>query len=295
LSELLLKLPKRIRALTIIPDDVLFGVPFAAITANGRPILQSHSVTVQTYLPSREAPSHLPAPLSLVAAGISEAVANLSPLPGVMKEIRDVSDLFSNRGMQVLTLLNVDATKANIARHLKFRSIVHLACHGVFSRDDLEKTGLALYAGDRKVELVSLLDLAKLDLTYVEHLTLASCWSADNYILPGRCILSLPQVALHAGAKSVLGSLWPLDDKIAAAFARRFYEHLLSVPREEALRRTQLECLQNKLFEQCDINTSDAFYWAGYTLFGEPTRIFYRNGNRDAWIRFIRSFRRRFA
>ena len=102
---------------------------------------------------------------------------------------------------------------------------------------------------------------------------LASCWSADNFILPGRTVLSLPQTLCAAGAHSVLSSLWPVDDALAAAFVRRFYEHARRGPRDEALRQTQLDCVANRLFPNEETNTADVFCWACFTLSGQPAPL----------------------
>src|SRR4030095_6934608 len=102
----------------------------------------------------------------------------------------------------------------------------------------------------------------------LEHVTLSACWSAHNFVLPGRWVISLQETLCRAGARSVLGSLWPVDDKISVCFMRRFYEHLLRAPRDEALRRTQLECLAGALRGAGDA-ARDPLYWAGYNLYGD--------------------------
>ena len=73
--------------------------------------------------------------------------------------------------------------------------------------------------------------------------------------------------------QSVLSSLWPVDDAIAAAFVRRFYEYARHSTRDKALSQTQLDCLQNTLFPHGGPNTADTCFWACFTLSGEPGRI----------------------
>jgi CHAT domain-containing protein len=47
---------------------------------------------------------------------------------------------------------------------------------------------------------------------------------------------------------------------------QRFYHHLRTLPRDEALRRTQLECLREP-------ETADPYFWAGLRLGGEGGRL----------------------
>jgi CHAT domain-containing protein len=119
------------------------------------------------------------------------------------------------------------------------------------------------------VEILSISELSGLALDQLQHVTLSSCWSADAFILPGRLILSLPEVFWRAGAKSILSSLWVVDDSLATAFMNRFYAYLDSMPRDEALRCAQLDCLNGSLPEQVGVQTIDPLYWAGFNLYGE--------------------------
>ena len=116
-------------------------------------------------------------------------------------------------------------------------------------------------------------EMAALDLRGLEHITLSACWSADNYILPGRWIISFPETLWRAGARTVLASLWRVDDLVGAAFARCFYEHTRKYARDEALRRTQLACIAGMLPGAENDRTRDPYFWAGYTLFGRAERL----------------------
>src|SRR5205085_5777835 len=111
--------------------------------------------------------------------------------------------------------------------------------------------------------------LAGLRLDRLRHVTLSSCWGADSFVLPGRHVVSLPQALVRAGAGSVLGSLWPVDDDVSPAFMQRFYHYLDAWPRDEALRRTQLDCLRGNLPLPPGRRADQPFYWAGFQLYGE--------------------------
>ena len=53
----------------------------------------------------------------------------------------------------------------------------------------------------------------------------------------------------------------------------RFYHYLDKLPRDDALRRTQIDCRAGKL-DGCEgIDTSSLFYWAGFNLYGTPAPL----------------------
>jgi CHAT domain-containing protein len=283
-SELLAALPRRVRALTVIPDDVLHGAPFAAIynsngfgaNAAGQPqrfVANLYPVTVCSGSRLARRRTAASGKTELFAAGTGKAIGDFPALPYAQAEVAATSDWFRHRGIPVTCLLDHEATPAAVAQGLCTAAYAHLACHGVFDPTDINRTGLVLRGSVQEPAILSLRDLAQLDLRGLRHITLASCWSADNYILPGRWVLSLPQTLAAAGAESVLSSLWPVDDAIAAAFVRRFYEYARRLRRDSALRHTQLDCLQNTLFPHDDRNTADAFFWACFTLSGETGRL----------------------
>ena len=283
-SELLAALPRRVRALTVVPDDVLHGVPFAAIynsagfrmSATCQPqrlVANLYPVTVRSGQQIGRSASATHRKTGLLAVGVGEALGKFPALPHVSDELASVGDWFTRHGVSVKRLLNHEAKVAAVASGLGAAAFAHLACHGTFDAGDLNQTGLVLRDTTGEPTILSLRDLAQLDLRGLRHITLASCWSADNYVLPGRWVLSLPQTLVTAGVESVLSSLWPVDDAIAAAFVRRFYEYARHSARDEALSQTQLDCLQNTLFLHGGPNTADACFWACFTLSGEPGRL----------------------
>ena len=85
--------------------------------------------------------------------------------------------------------------------------------------------------------------------------------------------------ALHAPtppASAAPRSLRPVEDAVAAAFAGRFYEDARQSPRDEALCRTQMDCMENNLFPNGETDTAEACCWACFTLAGQPERLRWR-------------------
>jgi CHAT domain-containing protein len=203
----------------------------------------------------------------VLAVGVTRGVADYPRLPGVDRELRQVTDWCRKRNIEFCHLQDDTANRNSIGREIQHATLAHFACHGVFSRDDLAGTGLLLIPAPDQQDLFSIFEIARLKLDNLRHVTLSSCWSADNYLLPGWHVISLPQTFIQAGANSVLGSLWLVSDDVASYFFPIFYEHLLELAPDEALRSTQLACLKNSLVP--GLKTADPFFWAGYCLYGE--------------------------
>jgi CHAT domain-containing protein len=103
--------------------------------------------------------------------------------------------------------------------------------------------------------------------------------------------LGFAGLAAQAGAKSVLGSLWYVDDQGTLALMIEFYEQLKKTPfKAEALRKTQLAMLKGEVRSQGgklvtsqgnfplpphlanrgNINLTHPYYWSAFTMIGRP-------------------------
>ena len=257
---------RKLRELRLVPDDALHGFPFAALRLSGRFLVENVAVICDaTHVWHSGASRNSPSRTALIAA-MSLPCGRLPALPGVHREAASVARRFAAGGFMLKELIDGEATPAAIRSALPLARVAHVACHGIFARDDLRGTGL-IFAPGLPDGLLSLMDLAAMPLESLDHITLTSCWSADNYILPGRHLVSLPQILRRAGARSVVASLWPVDDETAAAFHEYFYGQCLHHGPAEALRRTQLACIRGEI-QLGGSTADDPFHWAGFALYG---------------------------
>lgn len=272
IPALLSHLPEHIRALTIVPDDCLHGFPFAAIPyksdeGKGKYLIERYALSFafgrheKHRVPPREGQALL--------VGVSKGTDKFVPLPGVAKELAKVSDWLANRPLKSCQLTDESASKSAILEQLPNSTLLHIACHGVFEGNQPDRSGIVLLANHKQPEVLTLRELSSVNLAGLKHVTLSSCWSADQLILPGRWIISLPETLWRAGTQSILGSLWKVNDKVAVAFMARFYSYLDDHPRDEALRRTQLDCLYGWLPECENLDTANIIHWAGFNLYGD--------------------------
>ncbi|QYO64620.1 CHAT domain-containing protein [Leptolyngbya sp. 7M] len=159
-------------------------------------------------------------------------------------------------------LLNEAFTETNLEQQLQAGefSAIHLKTHGIFSSDP-EETFIVAYQ-----ELITGRDLGRLiqlgrlgEASPIELLALSACSTAQG---DNRAVLGLAGVAVQAGARSVVSTLWEAQDLPNTELMIRFYQELLDpqISRAEALRRAQLHLLQQ--------GYPTPHVWATYVLVG---------------------------
>jgi CHAT domain-containing protein len=172
-------------------------------------------------------------------------------LPGAVAEALAVADLFPGDCLveQQVTVPNLKAAAADA-------DIIHLAMHGVARLDAPLFSYLRL--ADGHLTALDCFDF-ELDCALV---TLSACESGRAVVAAGDEQLGLPRAFLYAGARSVLHSLWRIDDRATQALMQRFYVDLRAGHgRGASLRNAQLAALGS--------NRSHPFWWAAFVLVGD--------------------------
>lgn len=202
----------------------------------------------------------------------------LADLPYVESEVTNIMKLWQGK-----TLFNNTATLANLKSQYQRSSfkIVHLATHAYFDQKNFNNSFILLWDGFLKPN--KLQDLGW-DSPSVELLVLSAC---DSVVGDKASKFGLAGVAMQAGVKSVLGSLWAVSDEGSAIFMSEFYKHLRTAPtKSEAVRQAQIAMLRDqfqpvsntsrgsyfptKVRPRSDKGFSNPYYWASYTIVGNP-------------------------
>ena len=135
--------------------------------------------------------------------------------------------------------------------------VIHMACHGVFRRDNPSYSFLDL--GNMRITAK---DMRSLHLN-ASLVTLSACYSGTNAIAAGDEVLGMARGVLSAGAHALLVSLWRADDACTTRLMLSFYDHLKRGCRKaEALRRAQGEVRKH---------WPHPYYWAPFILIGDAT------------------------
>ena len=212
---------------------------------------------------------------SALLAGITIARPGFSALPGVQNELAQIqleipktTTLLDHGASPDNRELTVDRafTNANFQTAIKAGSfpIVHLATHGQFS-SQLDQTFILTEDGRLNIEALrsSVQTTAVRQRSVLELLVLSACETAagDN-----QAALGLAGVAIRAGARSTVATLWQVNDRSSALFMGEFYRELigdrsLQTTKAKALQQAQRSLLKNPDYKH-------PFFWAPYVLIG---------------------------
>jgi CHAT domain-containing protein len=206
----------------------------------------------------------------VLLAGTNQAPSfereELKELGFVLQELEQIQSLVPENSILSQARFRQESLRSQI-NSLPF-NVVHIASHGKFSSDP-EETFVLDYNQRIRVSNLDLLfsQGQQAGSTPIELLTLSACQTARG---DERAALGLAGVAIRAGARSTLASLWNVNDKSTASFMEYFYDFLLNqdMTKAEALRQVQLKFIR----EESDPNWGDfwqrPYHWAPFILVG---------------------------
>jgi len=144
---------------------------------------------------------------------------------------------------------------------------VHFATHGVLDLEHPELSGIALSMVDEKGRsrdgYLRLNEIYNLNLP-AELVVLSACQTGVGKQIKGEGLIALTRGFMYAGARSVVASLWKVDDAATASLMTEFYRQMFTnkLKPAAALRSAQLKISQEKRWQS-------PYYWAGFFLQGE--------------------------
>lgn len=242
-----------VKTLVFVPDGLLQTVPMTALHDGKQYLIERYAVAMS---PSRPDAAPMAAtPHEALAVGLTQARHGFSPLKFVADELDSIRQMMPNSSIFLDEGFTGEALQSLLERSRM--PIVHIATHGQFS-STLENT--FLLAWDRRILLRQIESLVRGRQTPLELLVLSACETATG---DDRAVLGLAGIALQAGAKSTLATLWSVNDEASAAFVHELYGNLAKpgTSRVEALRQAQLSLLQSADY-------GHPLYWAPYVLLG---------------------------
>lgn len=246
-----------IKTLVFVLDGLLRNIPMAALYNGHQYLIEQYAIALSPSLKLFDPRPLYPDELNALAGGLDQARQGFSSLPYVSDELAQIQS-----EVQSEVLLNQDFTAEAFQKEVDSRpfSIVHLATHGQFSSNPDETFILAWDRAINVNELNTLLRSRDQQRQPLELLVLSACETAAG---DQRAVLGLAGVAIRAGARSTVASLWSVSDESTALLMNQFYKELINQaqPRAEALRRAQLALLNTPEYQL-------PIFWAPYVLVG---------------------------
>ena len=254
---------KNIKTLVFVLDGELRNIPMAVLYDNKHQkyLIQKYAISLAPGLQLIEPKSLQKVQLNGLIAGVSEQRKiegrSFTPLKNVKTELQQIQSAIPRNA----ELFNQTFTKINLQNQIKKvpYTVVHIATHGEFSSNP-DKTFILTWEQLLKVkDFDNLIRLSEQrESKAIELLVLSACETAQG---DNRATLGLAGIAVRAGARSTLATLWAIDDQSTAEFMSQFYQELENskVTKAEAVRRAQL-----KLLNDYEI----PYLWAPYILVG---------------------------
>ncbi|MCU0533290.1 MAG: CHAT domain-containing protein [Hydrococcus sp. Prado102] len=245
-----------IETLVFVLDGSLRNLPMATLYDGKQYLIEKYNITLTPGLKLFDPTPLTKRRLNVLAAGLTERRFGFAPLQFVKSELAEIqaeipSEILLDREFTSTTLNN------------KFRAspvpVVHIATHGQFSS---QADDTFILAWDDRINVTQLDSLLRVRnpnrAEPLELLVLSACETAAG---DERAALGLAGVAVRAGARSTLASLWLVSDESTALLMSNFYQELnTGVSKAEALRRAQQALLQGKY--------KHPYFWAAFVLLG---------------------------
>lgn len=194
------------------------------------------------------------------------ADGKLSRLPWSGEEAKAIAKLVPPN--ENLTSLGFKANRqtATSAELSKYR-FIHFATHGIMDLEHPELSGIVFSMFDEKGRpqdgYVRLHEIYNLNLP-AELVVLSACQTGVGKQIKGEGLIALTRGFMYAGAKSIVASMWKVDDAATSQLMAEFYKQIFTnkLRPAAALRAAQLKMSQEKRWRS-------PYYWAGFFLQGE--------------------------
>jgi CHAT domain-containing protein len=243
------------RKLIIVPHGSLHYLPFAALSDGKEYLIDRFSMRM---LPSASVLSFLKERKQEDRGALIFGNPKLDDPKHDLKFAQDEALAIGKIIPKSNVLLRSEASKTNLINFGSKYSIIHLAVHGVFDLDKPLNSALLLAADRNNDGLLRAGDLYNLSLS-ADLVTLSACETALGKVATGDDVVGFTRGFLYAGARSLISSLWQVDDEATRDLMVHFYTNLSKMSKDEALRQAQLKV--KKQYPQ-------PFYWAAFLLTG---------------------------
>lgn len=191
----------------------------------------------------------------------------LADLKYAREEAEAVSEITSGK-----LFLGNQATESAYKSEAGKYDIIHLAMHTVIMNDDPINSGMIFSAGKDSTDGRS---LGTYEITGIplkaKMVVLSSCYTGTGEMFKGEGVLSLARGFIFSGSKSVVMSLWEVNDRSGTGIIESFYKNLKAgKSKSNALRKARLRYLK-----EADQLHSHPFFWSTLVIYGDDSPLYY--------------------
>jgi CHAT domain-containing protein len=250
------------KRLCIIPNGVLSYIPFQllgktlkngkfSLLMNQYAVFYANSTDMLLRVTEQEKGQ-----LNILAFGNPD-----NTLPSTEKEVREIKTLFPTASV----FLRDDATEDKAKYAGEEYNVIHFATHGNLDYEDFAKSFLTMASNPAKHEdgMLTLEELWGMDvMSHLNIVVLSACQTAVSRGSDESSPVSPASGFLQNGVKSVVATLWKVDDEATSLLMTDFYRNIKTMDAVDALRVAQVNLSHNP-------NYAHPFYWAAAVLLGD--------------------------
>ena len=247
--------------LTFVPEGPLWLVPFPALQdSNGKYLCESFRIRMLPSLTSLKLISDCPVTFHR-NNGVLLVGDPWVDLPSAREEVEIIGHI-----LKALPLTGREATKDVVLKRLSEDALVHIAAHGLFETGEIALAPNSNETSPKEEDyLLTMKDVLRVHLR-AKLVVLSCCHSARGEIT-AEGVVGIARAFLGAGARSVLVSIWALDDVATLQFMKCFYRVLVKgVSASESLNQAM-----NYTRESNKLN--EVKHWAPFQLIGDDVTL----------------------
>ena len=262
--------------LIVVPDGALSLAPWAALSESLR-IRTVPSLSILKLIADSSTDHHTKDGVLLVGDPSLEKVTNKRGKPiykqlnYAKKEVEMIGGILNGQ-----PLTGEAATKQEVLKRIESVALVHIAAHG---RKETGEIALAPNPGwesknPTPMEEDYILKMSDIQATELRaRLVVLSCCHSGKGEVNSEGVVGMARAFLFAGARSVLVSLWAIDDEATMEFMKSFYQHMRAGETASYALQKAMKCLRD----------SESFsapkYWAPFVLIGDDVTIQFDKNN----------------
>lgn len=243
--------------IVVVGHGVLHYLPFAALQgADERFVVDQYGLR---FLPSAGVLKYLRRPwqgkpAQLLALGNPDLGDPKLDLQFAQDEAKAIAGLFPGSRL----LMRKEATESSFKKVGATFARLHFAAHGKFQPDDPLGSGLYLVGDADNDGTLTAAELYSMNLD-ADLVTLSACETGLGKIANGDDVVGLTRGFLYAGSRSIVASLWSVDDRATGELMKALYGNLAVMSKAQALRQAQIKTRET---------FPHPFFWAAFTITG---------------------------
>ena len=245
--------------LIFIPEGSLCLAPFAAFQSpDSKYLCESFKIRVAPSLTSLKMIADCPVDHHHKSGAllVGDPLTELQPLPSAREEVGMIGQMLGST-----PLIGEQATKDEVLRRLCSVALVHIAAHG-----NMETGEIALASNEGvKTVILTMRDVLRVQMR--ARLVVLSCCHSALGEIKAEGVVGIARAFLGAGARSVVVSLWAIDDEATLEFMKNFYHHLLEGKNASEALNQAMNCMRESE------EFSAVKYWAPFVLIGDDVTL----------------------